>query len=205
MSRVQTAIKRATDVIVSFVALIFLSPLLLLIALAVRLTSLGPALFHQIRLGKDGKPFTCYKFCTMVVNAPDIRNPDGSTFNAEADPRVTRIGHLLRKTTLDELPQLINVLKGEMSLIGPRPDPVDVLELYSERDKKRLSVKPGMAGLAFIYGRNLVPLERRRELDVDYVEHYSLCLDFQILLKSAIMVLLRKGVFASSQKPERQA
>jgi undecaprenyl phosphate N,N'-diacetylbacillosamine 1-phosphate transferase len=194
--------KRALDVILSLLALVLLAPLFILIAILVRLTSPGPALFRQQRLGRHGVPFTCLKFRTMYVNAPDIRNADGSTFNADNDPRVTAVGNFLRKTTLDELPQFINVLRGEMSVVGPRADPLDVLQAYSEQEKKRLEVKPGMTGWAFIHGRNTVPLPRRRELDVEYVENYSIGLDVQILLRTIPFVLLRKGVYTGPSPTE---
>lgn len=197
-------VKRLIDLILSAFGLALSSPLLLLIALLIKLDSRGPALFRQTRVGRDGKPFTCYKFRTMYVDAPDIRNPDGSSFNAPDDPRVTRVGRFLRKTTMDELPQFINVLKGDMSIVGPRPDQLDQVRFYSERDKKRLLVKPGMTGWAWIHGRNSIPWELRRKLDVEYVENYSLWLDFQILLRTIPMVLLAKGVYVSSEvKPLR--
>ncbi|MEM4725258.1 MAG: sugar transferase [Candidatus Hadarchaeum sp.] len=195
--------KRWLDVVISFLALLLLSPLFILIALAVRLTSPGPALFRQQRLGKDGTPFTCLKFRTMYVGAPDIRNPDGSTYSGKDDTRVTAVGRFLRKTTLDELPQLINVLKGDMSIVGPRPDIVEALELYTERDSKRLTVKPGMTGWAFIHGRNTLPLARRRELDLEYVQSWSLLLDIKILLKTIPYVLLGKDVFTPLSLQER--
>jgi len=195
MNTYQRVVKRLTDITLSLLGLTLSSPLFLLITLLIKLDSKGPALFRQTRMGKDSKPFTCYKFRTMHVDAPDIRNPDGSTFNAEDDPRVTRVGRFLRKTTLDELPQLINVLKGDMSIVGPRPDLPDQIRFYSERHKKRLLVKPGMTGWAWIHGRNSIPWELRRELDVEYVENYSLRLDFYILLKTIPMVLLAKGVY----------
>jgi lipopolysaccharide/colanic/teichoic acid biosynthesis glycosyltransferase len=193
----QKILKRVVDVLISVAALIVLSPLMLIIGLAVRLTSPGPILFCQSRVGQGGKIFTCYKFRTMYVDAPDIRNPDGSTFNAEDDPRLTRVGRFLRKTTLDELPQFFNVLKGDMSIVGPRPDLPDQICFYSERHKKRLLVKPGMTGWAWIHGRNSIPWELRRDLDVEYVENYSLWKDFYILLKTIPMVLFAKGVYVS--------
>lgn len=199
----ETFIKRLVDIVISSGVLLVLSPIFLLIALIVRLTSPGPALFCQTRVGKDGKLFTCYKFRTMYVNAPDIRNPDGSTFNAEDDPRVTRVGRFLRKTTLDELPQFINVLKGDMSIVGPRPDLPDQVCFYTERHKKRLLVKPGMTGWAWIHGRNSIPWELRRDLDVEYVENYSLWLDFYILLRTIPMVLLAKGVYVPPEIIQR--
>ena len=205
MKSYQRIIKCLMDVSLSVLSLILSWPLFLLIVVLIKLNSKGPVLFRQVRLGKDGKSFTCYKFRTMYVGAPDIRNPDGSTFNAEDDPRVTRVGRFLRKTTLDELPQFINVLKGDTSLVGPRPDPVDALEFYGERDRKRLTVKPGMTGWAFIHGRNTLPLDRRRELDVEYVETYSLLLDVKILLRTIPQVVLRRDVFTqpSFQKRDR--
>jgi lipopolysaccharide/colanic/teichoic acid biosynthesis glycosyltransferase len=203
MKPYQQAIKRLVDLILSAFGLALSSPLFLLIALFIKLDSKGPALFRQTRVGKDSKPFTCYKFRTMYVDAPDIRNPDGSSFNAPDDPRVTRIGRFLRKTTLDEVPQLINVLKGDMSIVGPRPDQLDQVRFYSERDKKRLLVKPGMTGWAWIHGRNSIHWELRRELDVEYVENYSLWLDFQILLQTIPMVLLAKGVYVSPETIQR--
>ena len=205
MKSYQRIIKCLMDVSLSVLSLILSWPLFLLIAVLIKFNSKGPVLFRQVRLGKDGKPFTCYKFRTMYVGAPDLRNPDGSTFNAQDDPRVTRVGRYLRKTTLDELPQFINVLKGDTSLVGPRPDPVDALEFYSERDRKRLTVKPGMTGWAFIHGRNTLPLDRRRELDVEYVETYSLLLDVKILLRTIPQVVLRRDVFTqpSFQKRDR--
>lgn len=205
MSPLQVAIKRAIDITLSLLALSLFSPLFLVLSLLIKRDSRGPALFRQTRVGKDGKLFTCYKFRTMYVDAPDMRNPDGSTFNAENDPRVTRVGRFLRRTTLDELPQFINVLKGDLSLVGPRPDLVDQLKFYSEQDKKKLAVKPGMTGLAFISGRNTLPWERRRELDIEYIENYSLLLDLQILLKTIPYVLLSKNVFVSTEQPQTRA
>lgn len=199
MKTYQRIIKRIIDIVLSLCALILFAPLMLLIALLIKLDSKGPVIFRQMRVGKDGKIFICYKFRSMHVHAQDIRNPDGSTFNAAADPRVTRVGRFLRKTTLDELPQFINVLKGDMSIVGPRPDLPDHVRFYSERHKKRLLVKPGMTGWAWIHGRNSIPWELRRELDVEYVENYSLWLDFQILLRTIPMVLLAKGVYVSPE------
>jgi undecaprenyl phosphate N,N'-diacetylbacillosamine 1-phosphate transferase len=185
---------------VSTVALAMLSPMLLLLALLVRLTSQGPALFCQERLGRHGVAFNFYKFRTMHVNAPDLRNPDGSTFNAEDDPRVTPLGRFLRKTSLDELPQLINVLKGEMSLVGPRPDQIDQAKLYTEHDRRKLLAKPGITGLAQISGRNSISWEQRKRLDVQYVENQNLWLDLRILFKTLPYVLLRRDVFVDSER-----
>ncbi|MCL5958230.1 MAG: sugar transferase [Chloroflexi bacterium] len=194
--------KRLMDAFFSLVGLAFSLPLFLFLIALVRLDSQGPAVFCQPRLGRHGRVFTCYKFRTMYVNAPDIRNPDGSTFNAQDDPRITRAGRFLRKISLDELPQLINVIKGDMSLVGPRPDLPDQARFYSERDKKRLLVKPGITGLASTQGRNSIPWEMRRELDVLYVENYSLWLDWQILLRTIPIILTGKGVYIPRESSE---
>jgi lipopolysaccharide/colanic/teichoic acid biosynthesis glycosyltransferase len=189
--------KRALDICLSGAALVILSPLLLAIGIAVRLTSPGPALFRQKRMGRGGLPFTLYKFRSMSSNAPDVRNADGSAFSAADDPRVTPLGHVLRNTSLDELPQLINVFKGDMSLIGPRPELPDQIRFYSEADKRRLFIRPGLTGLAQISGRNEVPWERRRQLDVEYVDRRSLPLDFSILVRTVSFVLKREGIHTS--------
>jgi undecaprenyl phosphate N,N'-diacetylbacillosamine 1-phosphate transferase len=205
MTRLQVLVKRILDLASSIFLLTLLGPVMMLVALAVRLTSPGQVLFRQLRLGKDGVPFTCYKFRTMYLGVPDLRNPDGSTFNAEDDPRVTRIGRFLRKTSLDELPQLINVLKGDMSLVGPRPDIVEALALYRDGDEKRLAAKPGITGWAAIHGRNTLCLDRRRALDIEYVENFSLLLDLQILLRTIPYVLLGEGVFVPQPPEEKSA
>jgi lipopolysaccharide/colanic/teichoic acid biosynthesis glycosyltransferase len=186
--------KRALDILLSGAALLILSPLLLAIGIAVRLTSRGPALFRQKRMGRGGLPFTLYKFRSMSCNAPDIRNADGSAFSAANDPRVTPLGHFLRNTSLDELPQLINVFKGDMSLVGPRPELPDQIRFYAEADKRRLRIRPGLTGLAQISGRNEIPWERRRQLDVEYVDRRSLPLDLGILFRTVSFVLKRQGI-----------
>lgn len=191
----QMAVKGLIDISVASITLAVLSPLLLLIALVVRLTSPGPAIFRQQRLGKGGVPFTMYKFRTMFENAPDIRNSDGSTFNGEDDPRVTPVGCFLRRTSLDELPQLINLLKGDMSLVGPRPDQVDQLRYYTDEEKRKLLVRPGITGLAAVEVRNAATWAQRKQLDIMYVERQSLWLDLVILVRTVETVLQRKRVF----------
>jgi lipopolysaccharide/colanic/teichoic acid biosynthesis glycosyltransferase len=194
MSLWQRAAKRALDILVSAAALLVLSPLMLMAALLVKLTSRGPVLYRAPRLGRDRAPFQQLKFRSMVVDAPDLRNPDGSTFNSERDPRVTAAGAFLRRTSLDELPQLFNVLRGDMSLVGPRPDPPDVLSLYREQDLARLSVKPGLTGWAVVHGRNALPWEQRRDLDLEYVADPSFRRDLVILARTIPLVLLRIGI-----------
>lgn len=174
-----------------------LTPVLLLIAIAVRLNSEGPAIFRQRRAGKAGRSFECYKFRTMFQDAADIRNIDGSTFSSKDDSRVTRVGRILRRTSIDELPQLINVLKGEMSLVGPRPDQIDQVQLYTQGEACRLSVKPGLTGLAQISGRNSISWETRKRLDLQYVARQSLWLDTTIFLRTIPYVIARRGIFVS--------
>lgn len=197
---IQSILKRTMDLVLSLLALVLLSPLLLVITLAVRLTSAGPVLFRQRRLGRKGKPFMICKFRTMYVNSSEIRNPDGSTCTRVNDPRVTSVGQFLRRTSLDELPQLVNVLRGEMSLVGPRPDQVDQLQYYTEAEKRKLAVKPGMTGLAQISGRNNIAWTQRKQIDIDYVERQSFWLDLVIMLRTIPYVLSRRDVVEGTMK-----
>jgi len=194
MKRLDQVLKRCMDIAVSVVLLMVAAPLLLLIVIVVRRTSEGPAIFRQKRVGKDGKIFTILKFRTMIQNAPDIRNTDNSTFNAEHDPRVTKIGKLLRKTSCDELPQLVNVLLGEMSLVGPRPELPEGPASYTKSQFARLKVRPGMTGLAAIQGRNEVPVNVRRDLDAYYAETWTFWMDLKMIVQTIPLVLQRQGV-----------
>jgi lipopolysaccharide/colanic/teichoic acid biosynthesis glycosyltransferase len=180
----QRALKRGLDVAVSGGALAALWPLLVGIGAAVRLDSPGPALFVQERAGLEGRPFWIYKFRTMTVGSEK-----GEVVVMQGDARVTRVGAFLRKTSLDELPQLLNILKGEMSLVGPRPTLGYQVEQYDEVQRKRLEMKPGVTGWVQIHGRNSLPWPKRIELDVWYVEHWSFLLDLEILLKTPAVVL----------------
>jgi lipopolysaccharide/colanic/teichoic acid biosynthesis glycosyltransferase len=205
------AVKRSIDVLVSALGLAVLSPFLLLIAVAVRLESHGPALFRQVRLGKNGQPFTFYKFRTMVDgNDPSVHRRyverlitrpseelkgDTGSFKLEHDPRVTKVGGFLRRTSLDELPQLLNVLNGEMSLVGPRPPLVYEAELYSERASRRLECTPGITGLWQVSGRCLTTFDEMVELDIEYIESWSLGLDMAILARTLPAVINGGGAF----------
>jgi len=188
--------KRLMDIVLVSLALIILLPFLPLMAICIKMDSPGPVLFRQKRLGKGGKPFTLYKFRTMQHNAQAVRNADGSFFVGDKDLRLTRVGQFLRNYTLDEIPQLLNVLKGDMSIVGPRPDPVEILEIYDDLLKRKLEVKPGMASLALVYGRNTLPWRQRVELEVYYIDHRSLKFDLQIFLKGVVLLVLRKGVYS---------
>jgi lipopolysaccharide/colanic/teichoic acid biosynthesis glycosyltransferase len=198
MTRFERFVKRVLDLSLAGMGLLVLSPVLFLVAALVALTSPGPVLFRQGRLGRGGQPYLIWKFRTMVDKAPDLRNKDGSAYNADDDPRVTKVGKILRKTSIDELPQLLNVLTGEMSMVGPRPDQVDQLRYYTDAEKKKLSVKPGITGLAQISGRNSISWEQRKRFDLEYVDRQSLVLDLQILFRTIPYVLFRKDIFVSN-------
>jgi lipopolysaccharide/colanic/teichoic acid biosynthesis glycosyltransferase len=176
---------------VAGVLLVLLSPLLLVIAMVIRLSSRGPALFAQERAGKDGKPFTLYKFRTMRLDV----DPFGPSPKSGGDPRLIPIGRWLREHSLDELPQVLNILKGDMSLIGPRPLYVAQIAEWNERQKQRLSVRPGLTGLAQVSGRGALTREEKLELDVEYVTRAGLWLDVKILAATAAQVLGRNGIY----------
>jgi len=200
--KAQRLLKRTIDLGVSSLLLVLLFPIACACALAIWITSPGPVIFKARRLGRDARPFNLYKFRSMRVDAPDWRNPDGSTFNSDDDPRVTPVGRFLRKTSLDELPQIINVALGQMSLVGPRPDQVDQLQYYTEWEKQRLRVKPGITGFAQISGRNAISWESRKALDIEYLRRHSIWLDLTILLKTIPYVL--KGAGVNSPSTRRQ-
>jgi lipopolysaccharide/colanic/teichoic acid biosynthesis glycosyltransferase len=187
------AIKRLFDILVSAGVLIVLSPLIGLIALAIKWEDGGPILFVQDRVGKGRRNFRCYKFRTMVLGAETIGN--GLTVTAD-DARITRVGRVLRLWTLDEIPQLINILKGEMSIVGPRPWVPSQAAYCSPADRRRFDRKPGMAGWAWIHGRNRLPWDERVRLDLWYVDHWSLGLDFYILARAFVLLFRRDGVYA---------
>ena len=202
MTMWQAAAKRAVDMAGSSIALVLLSPLMVLIAFAIRLDLSGSVLFRQQRLARGGVAFTLFKFRTMIVDAPDIRNDDGSPFNSPADTRVTRVGRILRRTSLDELPQLFNVLIGEMSLVGPRPDQVDQARFYSDAEWSRSVVKPGITGLAQISGRNALPWAERTQIDLEYVGHQSLLMDLRILWQTIPYVLASQDIYINEVSEE---
>lgn len=185
-------IKRILDVVISLVALIILSPILLIVAIAIKIESKGPIIFKQQRIGKDGKVFNIYKFRSMVVGAEKMGT---GVYSKKDDNRVTKVGKFIRMTSIDELPQLVNILKGEMSIIGPRP----VLtyhpwkyEEYTEEQLKRFNVRPGVTGWAQVHGRKDVEWHERIKLDVYYVENISFLLDVKIFFKTIIQVLSMK-------------
>jgi exopolysaccharide biosynthesis polyprenyl glycosylphosphotransferase len=193
--------KRVVDVVLSLLALVATAPLLLAIALAVKLESRGPALYVSDRIGKRGRVFSCYKFRTMVRNADQMKKDvaqlnerDGVLFKCSNDPRVTQLGRFLRRYSLDELPQFLNVLRGEMSIVGPRPPIAGEVAKYDLEHFRRLEVMPGLTGLWQIQARHDPSFAKYIELDIAYVEHWSLWLDLKILLRTAGVVMQGTGV-----------
>lgn len=193
-------VKRALDVVGAGVALIFLAPALAVLALLVRLDSPGPVFYSAPRAGRKGRPFCCYKFRTMVKDADALKEglrernqKQGPFFKITDDPRVTRVGRVLRRYSLDELPQLLNVLKGEMSLVGPRPHPLDDFCAYAIEHLPRLDVIPGMTGLWQVTARRDPSFQAGMNLDIEYIHRWSLGMDLRILLKTAVVVLKGSG------------
>jgi exopolysaccharide biosynthesis polyprenyl glycosylphosphotransferase len=202
LSDYQRAIKRLFDIVVTLLLLPFALPPMALIALAVRLEGPGPILLHQVRAGENGRPFKMHKFRTMVENADSLRHlvertdEHGRLIHKSAnDPRVTRLGRFLRRMTLDELPQFFNVLQGEMSLVGPRPEMPHLVEQYEAWQRKRFAVPPGMTGWWQIHGRSDKPMHLHTEEDLYYIQHYSPWLDIEIMLKTLGAILSRRGAY----------
>ncbi len=194
------ALKRIFDVICSLLVLMLLSPIFLIISLIIKITSPGTVFFKQQRLGLNGQVFWMYKFRSMVPNAV---NMGAGMFVEKDDPRITVIGKFLRATSLDELPQLFNILRGEMSFVGPRPAPLHHFKIYDERQIKRLSVKPGITGWAQVEGRLALYWPQRIELDLWYIENYSLWLDLKIVFMTTFVILLRRGDTAQADRKEK--
>ncbi len=211
LSRSQLTLKRCLDLVVSLVALVLFSPLIVIIAFAIKLDTPGPILFKQQRLGKDGRPFTIFKFRSMYVNADDAAHrkairlfaegkptteEDGRTsFKSDTDPRITRVGRFIRRGGLDELPQIINVIRGEMSVVGPRPAIAYELELYEDWYYKRFAVRPGITGLWQISRSRATDLEGMVRLDIDYIDSYSVLLDLKIILVTVPKIFFRGWSF----------
>jgi len=202
LDNTQRTLKRVLDVTVSLAGLVLLSPLFLVVALAVRLDSPGPVLFRQKRVGADEKVFVCYMFRTMQGDAEgrqadleDLNEVEGPAFKIKDDPRVTRVGRFLRRWSIDESPQLVNILKGEMSLVGPRPLPVRDFLRMEETHKRRLGAVPGMTGYWQISGRSELSFEEMVRLDLYYIENWSLSFDLKIILKTLGAVLRREGAY----------
>lgn len=195
------SVKRVFDLVISTIGLIILSPIFLILAIIVKLDSKGPVFFAHTRYGKNGKKFKMYKFRTMYENAQDMINdftPEQmkewkENFKLQNDPRITKVGKFLRKTSLDELPQIVNIIKGDLSIIGPRPVIEEELEKYGENKEKFLSVTPGLTGYWQANGRSSTTYEQRMEMELYYIDHISPKLDFKIFFKTIESVIKKEG------------
>ncbi len=183
--------KRILDILISFLALILLFPVMFIVIIAIKLSSKGPSIFRQERAGKNGKPFVFYKFRTMKA----YTEPFGSSPKSDKDERLTKVGKFLREYSLDELPQLFNILIGDMSIVGPRPLYISQIPEWDEHQKQRLKVKPGLTGLAQISGRGRITREQKLELDFKYVEAACFWMDVKIILKTIVHVFRRKDIY----------
>ncbi len=194
--------KRVFDIVLSLIALPFVLIAIMIFAPIIYFTDKGPVFYNAPRLGRKGKVFKMYKLRSMKVNSPNLRNADGSTYNGENDPRVTKVGRFMRKTSIDELPQFLNVLKGDMSFIGPRAHLTTNYkgyELLDEPHRRRLDVRPGITGYNQAYYRNSASSEMKMKNDVYYVENISLWLDIKIVFKTIFSVLKRENIYVNPE------
>lgn len=192
--------KRGLDLVISILVMPFLLLLTAILAPIIHFEDKGPVFYNAPRVGKNGKEFIMYKFRSMKVNAPDLTMADGSTYNGADDPRMTKIGAFMRRTSLDEFPQFLNVLIGNMSVIGPRPDLKRETELYEGNEGEKLLVKPGITGYAAAYGRNSLPWHDRLKMDVHYVHNVSFTFDVKIFFKTIATVFKQEGVYVEQDK-----
>jgi len=192
-------LKRLFDVLISLIAIPFFLILLLIVAPIIYFSDRGSIFYNANRLGKDGKIFKMYKFRTMKMNAPDLRNADSSTFNSENDSRLLKIGKILRKTSIDEIPQIFNVLKGEMSIIGPRPDLPEHMNEYINDEVRKLEVRPGITGLNQAYYRNAIPWKERIKKDIEYIDNLTLILDIKFIYRTFIILIKRNNVYSDGK------
>jgi exopolysaccharide biosynthesis polyprenyl glycosylphosphotransferase len=202
LSRSSEAVKRVTDIVGASIGLLAVAPVMFVIAVAIKLDSRGPVFFNQTRAGLDGHPFEMHKFRTMVADAEerladvvrldDLREP---VFKLADDPRITRVGRVLRRLSLDELPQLWNVLRGEMSIVGPRPEQVELVERYRPEHRFRLSVKPGITGPMQVFGRGDLSFHERLAVELDYIENLSLARDLRIIAETVPVALRGSGAY----------
>jgi len=198
--KIQFLLKRVLDVLLSIIGIIIFSPVFIIVFIAIKRDGKGPAIFRQVRVGKDQNNFVIYKFRTMIVNAEkqqeikiDVKDIDDFVFQNKMDKRITKLGAFLRDKSIDELPQLFNVLIGNMSLVGPRPEIVEVVKCYPEYYKQRLLVKPGMTGLAQINGRGEIALGKTVYYDLTYIKNFSLTYDIKLLFLTFISVIKGAG------------
>ena len=196
-------LKRIFDFLISFLALPFILLAIIIFGPIIFFTDRGPIFYCGKRIGRNGKPFKMIKFRSMRVNAPDIRLEDGSTYNGEDDPRVTKIGKFLRKTSIDEIPQLLNVFVGQMSIIGPRPDPIDWLDKYPEDIKIFLTVRPGITGYSQAYFRNSADGYQKMQNDAYYAKKISFWFDVKIFFKTIGTVFKRENTYKDVSSEEQ--
>ena len=193
----QLVFKRLFDIMVCLIAIPFLLIILIPVAIAIKIEDHGPVFYSSGRLGVGFKEFGMLKFRSMKVNAPDLRNDDGSTFNSDKDQRVTKVGHFLRETSIDEIPQIFNILKGDMSIIGPRPGDVESKDTYAEDEKDKLLIRPGITGYTQAYYRNNLGVREKRLYDAWYAHNVSLLLDVKIFFKTISTVLKRENIYTN--------
>lgn len=204
MNGLERALKRVFDIFFAFCAIVLTSPIMILTAIAIKIDSKGPVLFKQVRVGKNGRHFKIWKFRSMCVNAEEMRDDlealneveDGMMFKIKDDPRITRVGRFIRRTSIDELPQFFNVLSGSMSIVGTRPPTIDEVSKYTSKQWRRISIKPGITGMWQVCGRSAVTdFDKVVELDTKYIDNWSLLLDLKIILKTVSSVLTRKNSY----------
>ncbi len=193
----QLSIKRLIDIIICLIALPFVLIILIPVAIAIKIEDQGPIFYHSGRIGVGFKEFGMLKFRSMKVNAPDLRNEDGSTFNSNVDPRVTKVGHFLRETSIDEIPQIFNILKGDMSIIGPRPGDVESKDTYDNEEIDKLLIRPGITGYTQAYYRNNLGVREKRLYDAWYAHNVSFMLDIKIFFKTIATVLKRENIYTN--------
>lgn len=195
---IQHVIKRIVDILLCIMALPFFALVMLVVGPKIYLEDRGSIFYNAPRLGKNGRVFKMYKLRSMKRNAPDLRNADGSTFNSDEDPRLLKIGKFIRQTSIDELPQILNVIKGDMSIIGPRPDLPEHYELYENNESRKLEMRPGLTGYNQAYFRNTIPWKERIQNDIYYISHFSLWFDTKIFFKTIISVVRRKDIYITA-------
>ncbi len=191
-------IKRGMDFLIGLIAMPFLGLLTLVVGLAIKLDDGGPVFYKSMRIGKGSKIFGMWKYRSMIVNAPNWNNPDGSTYNAKDDDRVTKVGRFIRKTSIDELPQFINILTGEMSFIGPRASGASALSTYQPDELPKMDVRPGLTGYTQAYFRNDLSVREKRLKDAWYAEHMTFGLDLKIFFKSFLTVFKRENLYTNA-------
>ena len=197
--------KRLIDFLLALILLPIFLLFYIVIGFFIKLEDRGPIIYTQRRLGKNGKIFNIKKFRSMKINAPDIRNNDGSTFNSIDDPRLTNIGKFIRETSIDEIPQIINILIGDMSFIGPRPELEDHFSLYTYNERNKLNVLPGVTGYNQAYHRNSIEWKERIQNDLYYVSNISFVLDLKIFIKTIVVIVFKKGVYNCLQIRNRKS